>query len=86
MKLLLLLLLSTTAFGSELINCEYAHGMKSFTTSNVTKMETIKREFMMGDLKYQVHIENTESFAEVDDYITIENSEGHKITYALECK
>lgn len=71
---------------SEIINCNYSYGMKSFTTSNVVKAEQIEREFEIDGLKYKVHIENTKAFTEVDDYIVIENSEGHRITYALECK
>jgi hypothetical protein len=73
-------------YGMVNITCTYANGMQSFSTSNVLNKETLEREFNLDGLKYKYHIENTKSFTNVDDYITIENSKGHKITYPLECE
>ena len=36
--------------------------------------------------RYSIHIENTESFSDVDDYIAIKNGKGHEVTYPLTCK
>lgn len=36
--------------------------------------------------KHIIHIEDRNSFSEVDDYLIIRSSEGHEITYPLNCK
>lgn len=89
MKILLLvtaMIVSSTIFADTHINCEYNFGMASFATGNIQKLKQIHKEFETNGLKYEVHIENVKEFTEVEDYITIENEKGHKITYALECK
>jgi hypothetical protein len=36
--------------------------------------------------KYGLHIEDTNSFSEVNDYITIRSSRGHEVTYPISCQ
>ena len=36
--------------------------------------------------RHTIHINNGNNFSQFDDYIVIRNSEGHEITYPLECE
>lgn len=36
--------------------------------------------------KHIIHVEDKNSFSEVDDYLIIRSAEGHEITYPLNCK
>jgi len=35
--------------------------------------------------KYFIHIDDTQSFSEVNDYLYIKSPEGHQMTYPLNC-
>lgn len=74
------------AQASEFIACEYNFGLKEFATHNVNKAKTIHKEFDNEGIHYVVHIDNTKKFNEVDDYISMENDRGHRMTYALTCR
>ena len=36
--------------------------------------------------KVTLHIENRKNFSQVNDYIILRNTQGHEITYPLECQ
>lgn len=50
-----------------------------FTGQGFTKV------IINGGNKYTLHIENKNSFSEVDDYLTIKNDKGHEMTYPITC-
>ena len=74
------------AESKENVKCKYNHGMKSYSTSNVLNKKTLHRNFEAAGIKYEIHIEDTSNPSEVDDYIVMENSRGHRITFPLECE
>ena len=37
-------------------------------------------------LKHRIHIDNTTSFNDVDDYMVITSPKGHEMTYPLSCR
>ena len=41
--------------------------------------------FYLAGKKYTVHIDDQANFSDVDDYMIIRSSNGHEITYPLEC-
>ena len=85
--LICIVLISSPVKSSDnLIFCQYNHGLRSYTTYSERDMAGIHREFKAGDLNYIVHIEDKNKFTEEADYITIENREGYRITYPLECE
>lgn len=36
--------------------------------------------------KHILHVDNTKSFSELDDYVVIRSKEGHEMTYPLSCQ
>lgn len=73
------------AYGNSVVNCTYNFGNSGISMGFVPHQKKIHREFKKDGHKYVVHVEDINKFAEVEDYISIENNKGHKITYALEC-
>lgn len=52
--------------------------------SKVTYLGFKKVLYINGN-KHTIHIENKRSFNDADDYMTIINQKGHKMTYPLTC-
>lgn len=46
---------------------------------------TITRSFNFEGHKYTLHVENVESFSDMDDYLTISDQKGHEILYPVTC-
>lgn len=42
--------------------------------------------FYLAGKKYTIHIEDQNNFSDIDDYMVIKSSNGHEITYPLECQ
>ena len=42
--------------------------------------------FRYKNLDARVHIENTKSFNEANDYFTVRSTEGHQMTYPITCE
>lgn len=74
------------ANASETIYCNYNYNLNFYIMQAPLKKKTIHKEFKNRGLAYKVYINNIKRFTKVDDYITIENKKGHKITYALACR
>ena len=66
------------------IICTYNFGQE-ITLDNITSTE-YSRAFQEKDLTYKVYVKNINKFDEVEDYMTIINKKGHKITYSLNCR
>lgn len=60
--------------------------------SSVSNIRTTKtpsgftKNLYFEGIKYSIHIENIESFSEVDDYVTLTSKEGHQMIYPLICQ
>lgn len=72
----------SNVFSSE-IECHYNFKNNSFIIESNGKWP-IERKYTENNLDYKIYIKNS-SFNEVNDYMTIKNEKGHKITYSLEC-
>ena len=48
-------------------------------------MKGFKKFFKYENKRYYIHIEDKSGFSEVDDFVVIQNGEGHEITYPLNC-
>lgn len=83
--ILVLIMLATECVHANTITCNFDFGLKSITVNNVFNKKTLEKETYNNGIKIKYHIENTKNFDEINDYITMENSKGHKITYALSC-
>ena len=88
MKLLFMMLLSIEAFAYnpteiKVVNCQYASDKDiEFTTS--------QQEFafnrVYNDKQVKIFVKDTDKPSEIEDYMTISDFKGHKITYSLKCK
>lgn len=60
----------------------------SATVSTRTRftMKGFKKFFKFENKRYYIHIEDKKGFSEVDDFVVIQNGEGHEITYPLSCE
>ena len=67
------------------ISCNFKFDLKSISFGNVLDKKTIDKEFEIDGVKFKYHIEDTSNFNELNDYVTMENKKGHKMTYALSC-
>lgn len=82
-KIIFLLMLSFNIFAStKKIECLYDFDTKVIELDNLTKFPI---EFNENNLKYKININNINKFDKLDDYMTIQNNKGHKITYSLDC-
>lgn len=54
-------------------------------SSNFSLPKKFKKSIRSEGSVYTIYINNTKSFSEVDDYVTIKNNKGHEITYSLNC-
>lgn len=65
---------------------------RSVASENITQVRTrltatgLSRTLDYNGKRHTIHIGNGQSFSQLDDYIVIRNSEGHEITYPLECE
>lgn len=83
----LLLLISFNAFAwnpteIKVVNCKYSSDKDiEFTTS--------QKEFFFNrvynDKQVKIFVKDTEKPSEFDDYMSISDFKGHKITYSLKC-
>ena len=48
-------------------------------------LKGFKKYFRYDDKNYYIHVEDSKSFSELDDFVVIKNSKGHEMTYPLEC-
>lgn len=46
---------------------------------------SVTRSFNFEGHKYTLHVENVESFSDVEDYLTISDQKGHEILYPVTC-
>lgn len=67
------------------IVCNFDFGLKEISLGNVLNKKTITKEFINNGIKIKYHINNTNKFSELDDYVTMENEQGQKMTYSLKC-
>lgn len=67
------------------IECSYNFGNNKVVEKNTGKETTITRKYIDNNLFYYYKINNINNFNELDDYIVISNTKGHKITYSLKC-
>jgi hypothetical protein len=42
--------------------------------------------FYVSGKKYTIHIDDKDNFSDIDDYMIIKSSNGHEITYPLNCQ
>jgi len=47
---------------------------------------SVEKIAMFENKKHTIHIQNVEQPSNIDDYISIRDSEGHEIIYPLDCK
>lgn len=66
----------------KVMNCEYNGRDVEFSTS--------QKEFFFNrvynDRQVKLMVKNTDKPSEIDDYISISDFKGHKVTYSLKCK
>lgn len=71
---------------SKIINCDYNFKNSSlmFSVGTLKKSVTLTRKY--ENLTYKIFISDINNPSEANDFITIKNKKGHKITYSLRCK
>jgi hypothetical protein len=48
--------------------------------------KAMDKMLLQGNVQYKFHIENTDSFSDVDDYVTLTSTTGHSVTYPISCQ
>lgn len=56
------------------------------SSHSLEEKESLTKTFQFEGHNYRLHIENTDSFSEVEDYVNIKSPRGHEITYPLNCR
>lgn len=87
--LLLFLVMACTNIShaqSTTYKCTYNFGNKTEYIGTTTLKTKIVAKKEVDGLKYTFVLSDTNNFSDLNDYVTIENDKGHKITYALSCK
>jgi len=78
-----MLILAYECVAADII-CEYSYGNKQLEID--TYNDTIvHKKYTKNGLFYEYKIKDINNFNELDDYISISNSKGHRITYSLKC-
>jgi len=83
--ILLLLIFAASECGATEIICNYNFGNKTIVENVPKGTTTVYKKYTKDGLFYEYKIANINKFNEIDDYISIANSKGHRITYSLEC-
>jgi len=83
--LLVLIVAATECAEAKTITCNFDFDLKSISFGNVLNKKSINKEFESNGIKFKYHVDNTSDFSDVNDYMTMENAQGHKMTYALSC-
>lgn len=65
--------------------CEYGF-MYDFAISTSANTVSLDKTNKLKQEYTKIVIKNTDKPSEMDDWISISNSKGHKITYSLKCK
>lgn len=76
--------LSYKSLANNNINCSFDYDSKEISLTKINKYP-FTQSWKENDLNYKLHIASNK-FSELDDYIVVHNSKGHKITYPLKCK
>lgn len=66
------------------ITCSYDFKTK-YITINTKKTSNFHNIENLSGIKRKVFIKNFNNFSELEDYVSMENDLGHKITYPLKC-
>lgn len=77
-----LLMLNITEAG--VIKCYYQYGLESIEI-NTDQTKNIEIKFEKKGIKHKYFIKDANNFNELEDYLSQENDEGHKITYHMAC-
>lgn len=67
------------------IICIYNFGNRTLTENVPKDTLTIHKKYIKDGIFYEYKIADINKFSEIDDYITMANSKGHRITYPLKC-
>lgn len=67
------------------IFCSYNFENDHIIVKTKEKVKTITKKYTKNNLFYEYRIKDINNFNELDDYISISNTKGHKITYYLKC-
>jgi hypothetical protein len=48
--------------------------------------KSVDKMLIQGNIQFKFHIENSEKFSDVDDYVTMTSPTGHSVTYPISCQ
>jgi len=82
--LIFMVMMAYECIAAEIV-CEYNFGNDKIVETVQNNVTIVHKKYAKNNLFYEYKIKDINNFNEIDDYISISNLKGHRITYSLKC-